>query len=124
MAVYSPHKIAIPSRNMGPAPAKLRGQVPGHETPVFALIESIGWKSFLPLRAESKGITSRLAGRWPFLPLSWECRSKSFATLNLLCRPTYFKALRVQRWWSLVYDTRSENRLFVWILQVTGNTKA
>jgi hypothetical protein len=82
---------------MGPAPAKLRGQNPRHETPVSALIESIGWKSFLPLRTESKGITSRLGGRWPFLPLSLECKSKSFATLNLLWRPTHFKAFRVHR---------------------------
>src|SRR5271154_2370621 len=86
MPIYSPHKTAIPSRNMGPAPAKLRRQDPGHETPASALIESIGWKSFLPLRTESKGITSPLGGRWPFLPLSLECKSKSFAIRNLLWR--------------------------------------
>jgi hypothetical protein len=91
MAVYSPNKIAIPSRNMGPAPAKLRGQNPGHVTLVSGLIGSIGWKSSLPLRTESKGITSRLAGRWPFLAWPLECKSKSFVTQNLLWNPTYFK---------------------------------
>lgn len=154
MAVYSPHKIAIPRRNMGPAPTKLRGRNPRHETPVSALIESIGWKSFLPLRAESNGITSRLEGRWPFLPLSLECKSKSFATLNLLWHPTYFKALysvghncltgvvvappcllkllvsqdirlhNRRRWWSLLYDTRSETGCLCGIFLVVGNTKS
>jgi|SRR5580658_7833197 hypothetical protein len=96
---------------MGPAPAKLRGQNP--EALVSAFVESIGRKSFRSLRPRSKGITSRLAGRWPFLPLSLECKSKSFATLNLLWGPTYFKAQSAEVV-VISLRTHSENRLFVW----------
>src|ERR1700721_851496 len=77
---------------MGPAPAQLRGRNPGDEALVSAFTDSIGRKSSISLRTRSKGITSRLAGRWPFLPLLLEFKSKSFATLNLLWGPPYFKA--------------------------------
>lgn len=79
------HKIAIPS-TMGAAAVKLRGQNLGDETPDSALSESIGRKSCLTLRPDSKGIALRLGGRWPLLALSFECRSKSFARLTLLWR--------------------------------------
>ncbi len=80
---------------MGPALAKLRGQNPGHEVLDSVLSEVVGRKSLLPLRTESKGITSRLGDLWPFLPLPLEWKSKSVATLNLLYRLICAKALRV-----------------------------
>ena len=109
---------------MGPAPAKLRGQNPGDEALVSAFFESIGRKSSISLRTRLKGITSRLAGRWPFLPLLLEFKSKSFATLNLLWGPTYFKAQSAD---VVVVSLRySFRKPFVLsgIFLVVGNTKS
>lgn len=134
----SVHNIRIPSRTTGAAPVKLGGQNPGHETPDSALSECIGWTSGLALRPESKGIASRLGGRWPLLALSIECRLKSFATadpsfgatLNVNLSPDITEQahkLRLhnrRRWWSQLYDTCSANRLLVWDFLIAGNTKS
>ena len=109
---------------MGPAPAKLRGRNPGDEALVSAFIESIGRKSSISLRTRTKGITSRLAGRWPFLPLLLEFKSKSFATLNLLWGPTYFKGSECRGGGHQFTILVQKTVFLCGIFLVVGNTKS